>query len=98
VTESVPLTTGSGYSRQLIWHDTETFRRWKVEYYDRKNAHLKTLAYDNYNQYGDFWRAGELNMVNHLTGKGTVMHWNNFDFDTRLNERDFSQTALRRAR
>jgi len=98
VTEWVPKEKGSGYSRQLLWHDTEAFRVWKVEYYDRRNAHLKTLTYDDYNRYGNVWRASELNMVNHLTGKGTVLRWKNFDFDTSLSERDFTQTALRRIR
>ncbi len=98
VTEWVSREKGSGYARQLFWHDTDTLRVWKVEYYDRKNAHLKTLTYGDYSRFGDFWRAATLNMVNHLTGKGTVLNWTDFDFETKLSEREFTQTALRRAR
>ena len=33
-------------------------------------------------------------MVNHLTGKSTVLTWADYDFRTKLNERDFSRTGL----
>ena len=99
VTEAIPTEKGSGYSKQLIWHDTKEFRVWKVEYYDRKDSHLKTLTYKGYNQYlGEFWRADELNMVNHVTGKSTDLRWSNFQFRTNVSERDFTQTGLRRVR
>lgn len=99
VTESIPVEKGSGYSRQLVWHDTAEHRVWRVEYFDRKNTHLKTLTYKGYNQYlGEFWRADELNMVNHVTGKSTDLRWSNFKFRSNVNERDFTQTGLRRVR
>ena len=37
-------------------------------------------------------------MVNHLTGKSTVLTWTDYRFRTGLEESDFTQTALRRAR
>lgn len=89
----------SGYSRQMVWQDKDELRTWKVEYYDRKDAHLKTLTIGKYQQYLDkYWRAGELNMVNHLTGKSTVLTWSDYQFRTKLKERDFSKTGLKRAR
>ena len=89
----------SGYSRQVVWQDKDELRTWKVEYYDRKDAHLKTLTIGKYQQYLDkYWRAGEMNMVNHLTGKSTVLTWADYQFRTKLRERDFSKTGLKRAR
>ena len=89
----------SGYSRQVVWRDKDDLRTWKVEYYDRKDAHLKTLTIGNYTQYLDrYWRAGEMTMVNHLTGKSTVLTWADYQFRTKLKERDFSKTGLKRAR
>ena len=76
VTERIPTNKKSGYSRQLIWQDRDTLRTWKVEYYDRKRAHLKTLTVENYGQYLDQnWRAGKMTMVNHLSGKSAVLNW-----------------------
>ncbi|MXZ09404.1 MAG: outer membrane lipoprotein-sorting protein [Gemmatimonadetes bacterium] len=99
VSERFPVDKKSGYSRQVVWRDKEERRVWKVEYYDRKDAHLKTLTLENYAQYLErYWRAGEMTMVNHLTGKSTVLTWTDFEFQADLNDRDFTQTGLRRVR
>ena len=99
VSERVPAEKGSGYSRQVVWHDRDELRVWRVEYYDRKDAHLKTLTLANYEHYLDrFWYAGEMTMINHQTGKSTVMSWTDFRFRTDLDDRDFSRTGLKRVR
>ena len=99
VIERVPTDRKSGYSRQLVWQDRDELRTWKVEYYDRKEAHLKTLTMADYAQYLDsYWQAGEMTMINHLTGKSTDLNWSDYQFRTDLNERDFTQTGLKRVR
>ena len=99
VTERMPTDRKSGYSRQVVWRDKGELRAWKVEYYDRKNAHLKTLTLENYRQYLDrYWRAGVMTMVNHLTGKSTVLTWTDYQFGTDLQDRDFTKTGLKRVR
>ena len=99
VTEQVPLDKKSGYSRKVVWQDTTDLRSWKVELYDRRNSHLKTLTFADYQLHLDeFWRAGEMTMVNHLTGKSTILQWSNFQFRNDLADSEFTQTALRRVR
>ena len=99
VIERVPTDRKSGYSRQVVWQDRDELRTWKVEYYDRKDAHLKTLTMDGYAQYLDsYWYAGEMTMINHLTGKSTDLNWSDYQFRTDLNARDFTQTGLKRVR
>ncbi len=99
VSERFPVDPKSGYSRQLVWQDKDEYRLWRAEYYDRKNAHLKTLTSGNYELYLDkYWHAGEMTMVNHLTGKSTVLTWNDYQFQTDLDAGDFTQTGLRRVR
>ena len=99
VSEQIPLDEKSGYSRKLVWQDTGELRIWKMALYDRKASHLKTLTFANYQQYLDrFWRAGKQTMVNHLTGASTVLNWTDFQFGTQIEDREFTQTALRRAR
>ena len=74
-------------------------RTWRVEYYDRKDAHLKTLTLTNYGQYLDnYWYAGDMTMINHLTGKSTDLTWTEYQFRTDLDDRDFTQTGLKRVR
>ena len=99
VSERVPTDRKSGYSRQLAWRDRNELRIWKVEYYDRKDAHLKTLTLEGYEQYLDrYWHARQMTMVNHLTGKSTVLTSTDFQFRTELDANDFTRAALNRVR
>ena len=99
VLERVPKNKDSGYSRQLVWLDREELRNIQIQYFDRRNAHLKTMTVEDYKKYLDrFWRAGTISMTNHLTGKSTVLNWKDYKFGTDLDLGDFTQTALRRAR
>ena len=99
VVEYYPEYENSGYTRQVVWIDAEIWQVVKTEFYDRKNALLKTLAISDYRQYADkFWRAGGMHMVNHQTGKSTDIQWSDYEFGTGLNERDFDRNALKRVR
>lgn len=95
---SVPKYENSGYTKRIVYVDTQEFRPMKTEYYDRKHTHLKTQTYSDYKQYKDkFWRADKWEIVNHQSGKSTSLHFDNYDFDTVLKKRDFNQSALKRA-
>ena len=99
VIERRPVYKYSGYTRQLVWFDKQHYRAMKIEFYDRKNVLLKTQTFNNYRQYlGKFWRAGEMYMQNHQTGKSTRLLWTNFKFRTGLTSRDFDRNSLKRAR
>ena len=99
VSERIPVDRRSGYSRQEVWQDQKELRVWKVHYYDRKNAHLKTLTVADYRQYLDrYWYASEMTMVNHITGKRTTLTWTELQFQNNLNGNDFTRTGLRRIR
>ena len=99
VVEQVPTAKRSAYRRQLIWRDKEDLRAWKIAYYDRRNTLLKTLTFGKYALFLDrFWRATEMRMVNHLTGKSTDMLWSDYKFGGKVSESDFSRTGLKRVR
>jgi hypothetical protein len=97
VMERYPVYENSGYSRQVVWIDQDEYRFQKVEFYDRKNALLKTLTLKGYRQYlGKHWRPDNMFMENHQTGKTTQLVWSNYRFRTGLSKEDFSQNALLR--
>jgi outer membrane lipoprotein-sorting protein len=99
VYERYPTDEDSGYSRQVVWRDKTEYRTFKIDYYDRKKAHLKTLMANDYKQYeGRYWRPGEMLMVNRQNGKSTVLQWEGYKFDTGLRDEDFTTRALERAR
>jgi len=99
VVERYPVDPKSGYTKQVVWFDQETYRPEKNEFYDRKGDLLKTLTYKEYKQYkGKYWRPDEMFMENHQTGKSTVLLWEDYELDTGLDERDFDRNSLQRIR
>lgn len=100
VVERKPADEHSGYAREVVVLDSDQFRILHIDYYDRQNRPLKTLAISDYALYGDrFWKAGRMLMSNSQTGKSTELLWQNYELATGLDaERDFSTNSLRRAR
>ena len=99
VIERYPAYKHSGYTRQVVWVDKNMYQPLKIDYYDRKDAKLKTLSYSDYQLYlGQHWRARKMDMVNHLTGKETTLIWQNYHFNNNFTDRDFDRNALKLAR
>jgi hypothetical protein len=99
VMERYPVDKKSGYTRQIAWIDKAEYIARKIEFFDRKNAQLKTLIFKDYNQYkGKYWRAAEMYMENHQTGKSTRLLQSNYNFDAELSDRDFDKNSLKRVR
>lgn len=99
VLERYPVNKNSGYKRQVVWMDTNEYRVWKIDFYDRKGSHLKTLNFSDYKQYLDqYWRPHTMEMTNHVTGKGTDILWEKYIFRNGYNDNDFNKASLKRAR
>ncbi len=99
VVESYPKDKNSGYTKVITWVDKEHYRTLKAEFYDRKKSHLKTLTSNGFKLYEDkFWRPDELVMVNHQTGRSTVLQQSDIQFKTGLSDSDFNKNSLKRAR
>ena len=97
VVERYPAYRFSGYTRQVAWIDTEAYRLVKAEFYDRKKALLKTLTAGEFQQFlGHYWRPGTMHMVNHQTGKSTLLEWKDYEFKTGLTDKDFRSQTLKR--
>ncbi|MFZ5593493.1 MAG: outer membrane lipoprotein-sorting protein [Pseudomonadota bacterium] len=99
VVERYPVNKNSGYKRQVTWIDKAEYRPWRIDFYDRKDSLLKTLTIKGYKQYlKKHWRPDEMFMVNHQTGKSTLLKWSNYKFRAGLADADFTQESLKRAR
>ena len=96
VVERDPRYEYSGYTRQISWIDQEVFQARKIEFYDRRGDLLKTLTLNNYQLYNEkYWRALELSMINHQTGKSTELIYDDYVFGVGLKDKDFAKGALR---
>ncbi len=99
VIERVPVDKYSGYTRQIVWMDKGIYHPLKVEFYDRKNALLKTLDFKGYQQYlGKYWRPDSMEMNNHQNGKSTLLTFSDYKFNNGFTDRDFDRNSLKRAR
>lgn len=99
VVEQTPAYEHSGYTKLLVWVDKAHYRVQKTEYYDRKGSLLKTLTMHDFKLYLDkYWRPMKLSMVNNQNGKSTDLVTHTLEFRTGLDENDFNQATLRRAR
>ncbi|WP_422350249.1 outer membrane lipoprotein-sorting protein [Flagellimonas sp.] len=99
VVEQDPVDPKSGYTRRVVtYNQSKGYRLEKIEFYDRKNALLKTLVYSDYKLYKNkFWRAATFNMVNHQSNKETLLKFGEYNFGAELAEEDFTEVALKRA-
>lgn len=99
VVEQVPVDEFSGYSKSVVWLDQAEYRARKIEFYDRKNALLKTLLMSDYKQYlNKYWRPLKLQMTNHQTGKSTDLLVRDIEFGKGRTDADFDTNALQRSR
>jgi len=100
VVERYPVDTkNSGYKRQVIWIDKDKYRTWQVEYYDRKDALLKTLRMSGYEKHIEkYWRPAVLHMLNHQTGKSTELQFSGYRFNVGLTDDDFNKNSLKRVK
>ena len=99
VVERIQRYENSGHTRQVVRWDAEQFRVQQIDFYDRKNALLKTLRYEDYQQYLEqYWRPDLMTMVNHQNGKTTDLEFSEWSFANSLAEGDFTPSRLRRAR
>jgi outer membrane lipoprotein-sorting protein len=98
IVEQDPVDPKSGYTRRLVsYNKNKGYRIEKIEFFDRKNALLKTLSYGDYKLYKNkYWRALTLVMVNHQSNKETLLKFDDYNFEIDLNSDDFTQNALKR--
>jgi len=99
VIERIPTYKHSGYTKQIAWIDKTMLQPLKIDFYDRKGSLLKTFTTHDHQQYlQKHWRPSRTEMVNHITGKGTTLNWNNYVFNSGFRDRDFDKNTLKRSR
>ena len=64
----------SSYGKIKTWVSLKHFRVEKVEYYDKKKKHLKTMTFAGYKKYGKkFWRAKKMLVKNVQKSRSTEL-------------------------
>lgn len=95
VIEQVPTDKRSGYSRQVAWIDQNYRQPTKIDFYDRKGAHLKTFRFADYKQFGKWWRAMKIEAVNHQTKKRSNLTWEAREVGINVERDTFTKDGLK---
>lgn len=93
--ERYPKDEHSGYSKQVIWVDSDRFIVLKTQYYDKKGELLKTSIYSGYKKVKDTYRVSKIVMQNHQNKKSSSLEYLEDEIHLNLGEKDFSKRALR---
>jgi outer membrane lipoprotein-sorting protein len=99
VVERIPKGEDSGYSRERVWYNKSNNTISKIEYYNLGGSLLKTMTATGYQKFKErFWRPSTVTMLNHLTGKETILAWRDQRFSIGLNTSEFTTEAISRVR
>ncbi len=79
VVEAIPRDPESGYSKLVLWRETETLRVLKVAYYAREGGGLvkEAVSSDYALVGGTWWRPGKVVVTNTETGRATTLLFTN---------------------
>jgi outer membrane lipoprotein-sorting protein len=94
VVESIPKEKKYIYSKKMVWVDKQEWIIHKVEFYDRKARHMKTLLIEWIKVQG-IWARKLMHMSNVQTGHQTFIEIDNIKINTGLGEDYFTKRTLR---
>lgn len=97
VIERFPKDKHSGYLKQVVFYNKENYQVMKINYFDRKGQHVKTLLFLDYKKFNiGISRPLKLIMNNAKNGKSTELKYENFNFqDSNIRNADFSPTGIK---
>jgi len=97
VVEATPKEdTNSGYSRRVVWVDQARFLIHKIEYYDTKGRHQKTLRNLGFEQVEGLWRPTRSVMEDHIRGSRTLWKFEERKINPGLSDNLFTVANLER--
>lgn len=88
--------TTSGYSKRRIFVEKERFLIHKIEFFDKRDRHQKTLELARFAQIDGLWRAEQSMMSDHQRGTKTVWRFASRAINPGLPDAAFTERALER--
>ncbi len=86
----------SGYSRRVIYVEKARFLIVKVEFYDHKKRHHKTLSSRGFEKIDNLWRAKRSMMEDHQRGSKTLWQFSERKINPGLSDSLFTKSSLER--
>jgi hypothetical protein len=91
----IPKDKNSGYSKQVVYIDANSFLAKFGEYYDKQNRLLKNVEFLEYIEIDGIYRIKKINMINVQNKKSSMLTWDDDKIDQKLNKKDFTKRALK---
>lgn len=92
--ERFPRDATSGYAREVVWMDKEYQNPLRIDFYDRRQALLKTAKFADYKRYDRFWRPATITFENVQTKKKTILTFDNRQLGAKLAPQTFDSARL----
>ncbi len=94
--EGKPTYRDTAYSYLILYLSKDHWFQAQVEYFDKSGTHLKTRTSSQWQQFhNQYWRALQVEMANHQTGKKTVLKFSDYLVD--LSQYTSKRTGKKRA-
>lgn len=91
----VPKDENSGYKKQIIYVDAQTYLAKSGEYYDKQGRLLKEVSFLEYEKLEGIYRVKRMQMRNVQTKKSSLLIWDKDSIKLSLSQKEFSKRALK---
>ena len=85
-----------GYGRLITYTDPEIWMTRRIEFWDPKGNHLKSLRTLDIREVDGIWTPHRFEVQNHKTGHRTVFTFSEVDYESPVDDDLFTERALRR--
>ena len=91
----IPKDKHSGYSKQIIFIDKNSYLADRGEYFDRRGRLLKKISFLEYKKINAIYRIVKIKIYNLKNGKSSELIWDKDEINLPLNKNDFKKRALK---
>lgn len=91
----VPIDKNSGYTKQVVYVDPNTYLAIFGEYYDRQNRLLKKVSFLKYKKIEGIYRVQTIKMENVQNKKVSTLIWDEDKIKTGFSKSDFTKKVLK---
>jgi len=91
----IPKDENSGYSKQIIYVDIQTYLARFGEYFDKQERLLKEVDFLSYRKLDGIYRIEKVEMKNVQNRKSTTLTWDEDSIKQGLSKKEFSKRALK---
>jgi len=91
----IPRDANSGYSKQIVWIEKNSFLARYGEYYDKQNRLLKKINFLQYRVINGIQRVVHMEIKNVQNGKSSSLRWDEDRINAKISSGELSNRALK---